>query len=55
MRGPDDLRDSCFGRGLKTISESNSGLMVLVLPRSSQLNLIVSLIGGFRGLWVVTQ
>ena len=38
-----------------TISDSNSGLDVLVLPRMSQLEDIISLIDGLAGLWVVTQ
>ena len=38
-----------------TISDSSSGLDVLVLPSMSQLEVITSLIGGLAGLWVVTQ
>ena len=39
-----------FLRRLNTISDSNRSLEVLVLPRMSQLEVIVSLIGGFSGL-----
>ena len=44
-----------FRRRPNTISVSRRDLEVLVLPRMSQLELIISLIGGFSGLWVVTQ
>ena len=37
------------------ISESRSGLVVLVFPRISQLVVMICLRGGFWGLWVVTQ
>ena len=39
----------------KTIFDSRRGLDVLVLPRISQLDEIISLIGGLRGSWVMTQ
>ena len=37
------------------MSDSKRSLEVLVLPRMSQLDVIVSLMGGLSGLWVVTQ
>ena len=44
-----------FRRRPNTISDSSKGLEVLVFPRISQFELIISLMGEFAGLWVVTQ
>ena len=44
-----------FRRRPKIISESKTGLVVLVLTRISQLDVIICLSRGFWGLWVVKQ